>query len=450
MLRELTEVAERLRSEKKLPPTGYKPKHPNWIINLGPDAMHLEGRYTASDLRHFFAPDRQRSGKPSETNLKPYLLLDDARYALGKPESGKEEEARLLNRGFVQLLKETYQETGLSELRTILDFLRSPEVENVRRRVAARDLVAFRVEGRDPAESAEVQEYWTRHLSQELVREPAHCGVCGTLAPIVSTLPREVVILGQKCQITSFNLGAFRSFGRRQTSNAPLCFRCASDAVDALDYLTRTERNRRPLMNDPQARGLENQLAVFWLRWPVEVRTEETIYDLEALLGSPMGDGRAREGPPPEISQLQSLLALPWTGSDRALNVADNGFYLAVLSANKGRLVVREWFSIDLARLKENLGAFLGALRITNPWGTEATALPISALLGALEAADPGLTRGLLRTAYLGHRPPQGLRDSALRRFRIPKTLKDDKSLYHLAAVLKLVLTYGKEESKTL
>jgi len=203
-------------------------------------------------------------------------------------------------------------------------------------------------------------------------------------------------------------------------------------------------------MNDPQARGLESQLAIFWLQRPVEVRTEEAIYDLEALLGSPMGDGGAREGPPPEISQLQSLLALPWTGSDRALNVADNGFYLAVLSANKGRLVVREWFSIDLARLKENLEAFLGALRITNPWGTEATALPIPALLGALDLADPVLTRGLLRTAYLGHRPPRGLLESALRRFRIPKTLKNDKSLYRLAAVLKLVLTYGKEESKTL
>jgi CRISPR-associated protein Csd1 len=143
------------------------------------------------------------------------------------------------------------------------------------------------------------------------------------------------------------------------------------------------------------------------LRRPVEVRTEETVYDLETLLGTPLGDGRDREGPPAELSQLQATLALPWTGTARVLNVADNGFYLAVLSANKGRLVVREWFNVDLVRLRQNLAAFLGALRIENPWGTEDVSPPIPAILGVLKATDPDLTRGLLRTAYLGHRPPE-------------------------------------------
>ncbi len=35
------------------------------------------------------APIRQRSGQLSENNVKPYLLVDDARYVLGVPENNE-------------------------------------------------------------------------------------------------------------------------------------------------------------------------------------------------------------------------------------------------------------------------------------------------------------------------------------------------------------------------
>ena len=130
--------------------------------------------------------------------------------------------------------------------------------------------------------------------------------------------------------------------------------------------------------------------------------------------------------------------------------MADNGFYLTVLSANKGRLAVREWLNVDLERLKENLENFIQAVRITEPWGSEAVSFSIPTLLSALQVGDPNLTRGLLRAAYLGYPPPRGLLEGALRRFRVPKTLRDAYALHPLSSALKLTLTFGKEEAKTM
>ncbi len=451
MLRALVDAAERFRREGELPPTGYKPKVPKWIVNLEKGGPYLEGPYTQKEVRAFLTPDRQRSGTPSKKNLKPYLLSDDARYALGKAEPGKDEEARLLHEGFLALLEEAYRETGLLELAQLLAFLKSSDVEQIRERVGPRDLVQFRVEGKNLTEDGAVQAFWAEYLARELMaKNRAYCAICGKEGPVLRILPREVVVLGQKCQVSSFNRDAFTSFGKTQTENAPTCFACGSDAVDALDYLIRAERHRRALVSNPEASGLENQLAVFWLDRKVELSYEDQTYDLETLLGSVLDNAGGQTGPPTELSQLDSLLVVPWTARTSALNIDQSYFYLAVLSANKGRLVVREWFEASVGRLKENLRAFLEGQRIVGPLGEEPQVFPIPALLDALKAGDPNLTQDLLRAAYLGLRPREGLLGVALRRFRNPRVLQNPRALHPLAALLKLALTYGREEAKSM
>ncbi|MBC7294547.1 MAG: type I-C CRISPR-associated protein Cas8c/Csd1, partial [Thermoleophilia bacterium] len=174
-------------------------------------------------------------------------------------------------------------------------------------------------------------------------------GACGTRGMVVRILPREVVILGQKCQIASFNRTAFNSFGKQQNANAPLCFGCASSAVDALDYMARSERHHRVLVRKPKGNGLHDQLAVYWLKRAITSTYGGRTYDFEELLGALVHQEiGSQNGPPAEISQLEALLQTPWTGDEHALSVEGNSFHLAVLSANQGRLVVREWFSTSI------------------------------------------------------------------------------------------------------
>lgn len=450
MFRELVQLAGRLWNENKLPPTGYKPKSPKWIIELDEGTSFLEGPYTKGELRLFPSPDRQRSGKASKDNLKPYLLVDDARYALARAEPGKEAAAELLHRGFISLLKQAQQETGRTEFALITDFLGSKKVEGVRNQVEPRDLIAFRVKGMDLAEAQEVQNFWARYLEKELVSENiACCSVCGKDRPVIRLLPREVVVLGQKCQMASFNRGAFLSFGKEQTSNASLCFECASSAVDALDYLVRADLHHRALVVGTGGGGLGNLFAVFWLRSAVAVSFEGGTYHLEDLLGLILGKPSNQASPQPELSQVEALLATPWSAKEVSLNLDEERFYLAVLSTNKGRLIVREWLEASLAEVRSNLRSFLQATHIVSPWGDSARPLSIATLIQAVQASNPNLSRGLLRTAYLGRFPPTAILESAVRRLRIPTTLQDPRENWRsqaLVSVIKLCLFYGKKE----
>ncbi len=453
MLRELKEVFHRFRKEGALLPPAYKKKNVSWFIRLEEGKATLEGPYKGEEVEPIPAPDRQRSGKASESNLKPYLLVDDARYVLGFSEEGKEEEAALLHKGFKELTERAWCKTQSPQVKAVLDLLTSPELEDLRKEFAQRggkprDLLAFRVYGVQPTDLEEVQGFWAQHLAEEIQGSEGYCALCGKRGPVLRTFPREVVVLGQKCQLVSFNQKAFESFGKEQAANAPLCFTCASEVVDTLDYLIRSEHHSRVLYLEEKG-DLRNQLAVFWLSEKVEVPFDKPV-DLETLLGAVLsGALPLSPTPPADLSQLHELLATPWTGKAWPTNLDETRFYLAVLSANKGRLVVREWFVVPLARLKEALGRYLEDTRLVRPWGEASRPVPIGALVQALGDGNPGLVRGLVRTAYLGIAPPHAL-SLAIHLLRNPKILTPEERegwerLHALVAALKLWLFYGKE-----
>jgi len=447
MFRALIKAAGRFREEGNLPPTGYKPKTPKWIITLEDENAYIEGPYTSKEIHSVYAPDRQRSG----TKPEPFLLLDKAQYVFGIPEGSKADE---LHKKYISLLEEAAKETKEPSLYRILEFLQNPTIKGIEK-VKPGDLVVIRVElDCYPFELESVQKFWAEYLSRRLVaKHKAICSICGSQTNILRILPREIVVLGQKCQITSFNKSAFSSFGREQTANAPICFDCASKVIDALDYLIRSDQHRKRLWSNPKANTfLENQLAVFWLDKRVELLFGERTYDLEILLGQVLDNTEEQAGPPATLSQIKSLLDVPWSASETALNLDDRRFYLAVLSANKGRLVVREWLESNLRQIQVNLVKFLHATRIVSPWGDPPRAQSISTLLQATETPNPNLTRGLLRTAYSGYTPHSGLCEIAARRFRtlVSKQVKDRKKkevqLWALASAIKLSLFYNRKE----
>lgn len=454
LLGKLREAAQRFREEGSLPPTAYKPRQVDWFIHLRGQGVHLEGPYK-KELRPIFAPDRQRSGKPSKDNLKPYLLVDDARYVLGLPEEGKAEEAKLLHEGFKELVRKAWEAKGNQEVKAVLDFLESPGLDRIReefrkRGGKPRDVLAFKVNGHLVTDIQDVQDFWVEHLEEENRAKEGYCALCGRWGPVSRLLPREVVVLGQKCALISFNQKAFVSFGKEQTENAPLCFKCAAEVVDALNHLI--THHSEPLYVERDG-GLNNQLAVFWLSRKVEVPLQSGPVDLEKALAALMAGGDPKTSPlPPELSQLEALLQVPWTGKEWALNLDETGFHLAVLSANKGRLVVREWFATSLAPLRENLSRFLEATRLVLPEGEEIRPVPV----GALGQGNPSLVRGLLRTAYLGTKPPTAL-SLAVHALKNPKVLNPEKAekgeraelrarLHALVSALKVWLFYEERE----
>jgi len=480
MLHELVELATKLQNEKKLPPASYKPKSVTWVIDLSGDKPHLKGPFKKGEFREVLAPARQRSARVSPNNLKPYLLLDDARYVLGIPEDDKNDakmdEAKLMNEGFIRLLQEAYAKTGAGELAKILEFLNHPLPEAFRQKIKAKDTVTFQIDPEIlPFERPEMQRFWSEYLAKDLLSDnEAECSICGKKKAYVRYIPSPVYIpnLGQSCQLTSFNSSSFESMGKSQTKNAPICFSCATLTVDTLNYLLQESRHytvvlsneRDPLRLKEQKNkksnerdSLRSQIAVYWLKQSAKKDWNGIAVD-QQLLAAPIRnlifDEKAkRRVPPPELEQLRELVKVPKTGLEQALRLDEASFHMAILSANKGRLVVREWIHTSVSRLLNNLRQYLDAICIVHPRGEQDEIPPLPLILQAIEVSDANLVRQFLRTIYQGYAPPDHLLVVALQHFRLPQVLTDvaETQRYHaLASVLKLALTYGKEEAKTM
>jgi CRISPR-associated protein Csd1 len=389
-----------------------------------------------------------------------------------------------LHRGFLRLLSECKDATQDRDLAVILQFLNkcasggkwqetAPEdVVTKWEKIAPNDVVTFAVD-RDapelyPFERVPVQQFWVRHLEQEFVsRFQGQCACCGQADRLLQTLPQEVVLPGQKCQITSFNKDkdAFEHLGKEQTLNAPLCFICGLRAAQTLNYLLKSETHRVILARQNPRRGaqnpLRNQVAVFWLSRPEKAQIDAMEIDLEAALASCLDDEIPVAAA--HLTQMEHFLCSYETWREGGLYLSDNAFYLAVLSVNTGRLVVREWIETSLEALRHNLRAWYDAQRIIGPQGEAPRSFPVRRLVQGLyrdedaSEANPNFLRGLLRTAFTGLLPPHALMEAATQRFGILIRSKQDdnpqkraqrlRQLHALAATIKLVLNYGKGES---
>ncbi len=469
MLKDLVDLGERLLDEGSLIPPGYKiysdTSPIKWIIEVAPDGR-LASQPESVEITNKPRPGRDRPGKPSPTNLKPYVLVDEARYALGLPEDDKEEEAELLHGGFVSLLEDVYDKTQAPYLSPILTYLReSIDREELAQIIEPRDVVTFSVGDLPyPFERREMCRYWAQHISSECSAGVDGQGsVCGEHLGLLRTLPARVFILAEGCQISSFNWGAVRSFGREQTVNAQICAGCGLTAAQTLNHLLKNDQHFSIIARDDTggdgSNPLQNQIAVFWLKKKLDpVTIDDMEIDLlDLIVSAAKGERRSFEGVM-TLSLLHEVLERFWTGREIELLGGDNSFYLAVLSANKARLVIRDWFHTPLDSLLDSLDRYLQALRIVSPLGGDARAFSIPAINSALETSNPNIVRGLIRTAYAGHMVPAGCLENAVYRMRVQvhesdrnwNPWREGGELHILAAVIKLALTHGTEEAKTM
>ena len=470
MLRELIEAGARFEHEGKTAPVGYKRKAIQWIVDFmeTPDPAFIP---VDESTRLFAAPDRERSGRIAAANLKPYLLIDNALYVFGlKRGNETPEQRRMAHESYVSLLEEAGRYTGKLEFEKIVQYLKRRDRPALPKGLKPEHLVLFRFsDDNELSVDPDVRKFWKKSLVREYsTEEMASCSVCMEMKPILRTLPQKISILGQPCQVTSFNKTAFESFGKQQTANAPLCFDCVASALQGLQYLIADRRHQavlcRVATKGDREDPLRNELAVFWLREPT-VDTDEGAIDLEAALQSLLLDSpESAEGPAPELAHVDHLLRIPWRPSQAALNLRENKFYLAVFSANKARLVVREWITVAVEELRLALRRYLDAVKLIDPFGNGMEWTSVARLTTTIRNANPNIVRGLLRTAYQGFPPPNEVLQAAILRLRVPSTWdvvaaregegrqsRDARrGLLALVAGIKLVLTFRDKEFKQL
>ncbi|MBE3585478.1 MAG: type I-C CRISPR-associated protein Cas8c/Csd1 [Thermoanaerobacter sp.] len=484
MFKELVELGRDLEARGKLPPVGfYSYTEPiRWVVHIWPGPP-LKVWLEEVEL---YIP-RPFDGRTSAIRAHP--LADEAGYALGsvKQKKGLDKRVAEKHRVFRELLEKFLRSPLVSDpaLREaagwVAEVLEKGLVQDDSRfgEVQSKDWVSFVPEegplaGQHLFEHPEVRTFWVaeaRERSAQLDRQGrpinGECAVCGAFGPLLEKIPLKVKLFSA-APLHSFNADAFVSYfaGRDvfKQVHLGLCFACGDTASRAFNYLSKHPRHRKNLLRDKnKADSLANQIAVYWLKAPAPLQVGDRSIELEDLLaslGSLMVEERTQEkaqAPPADLAQLDRLLELPWKPGAAGLMLDAYAFYLGVLSPNVGRVALREWFSVSLEALKENLRHFLQALTLVSPRGDESRPVSIAALAEALDSPDPNLTRGLLRAAYLGYRPSDGLLARAVPRLRVLWTKgrrdrpdEERQRLEHiqaLTALLKLVISYGKEDA---
>jgi len=494
LLNALIESADRFADA--LLPVGYAERKVTWIVDVDPGGDAIIHKQSP---RRVIVGPAAVAGRTSAP--RPGFLIDRADYALGLPEAGIRKEGGKFDLN-LKLLAEAIE--TVPALKPIYDWLTTPNavaqaIAKVDRRqlpVKEEELVTFSLAGnvqRVP-DLPGVQAFWEAKEAERLAAPSKICAICGDNRPLSRIQPAKVILRGKiSAPLSSLNANAFCSGGHSSKSDrrAALCQSCASLAPQVLQSLIRydseDDREGKPrekfsgrhviwIVRD-EKRNTGNQFAVFWTkrRTPPADETEHDGPAVgEQLPRLAIGDfvDRPDEADLPAYAdQFRKLLKRPLAAGNGEKTLAVNEFYLAVLSASEGRLIVREWLEQDVEAMRRHVRRYLDALRILHPLECYVGFPPLPAMLAALQSpmssknrneekprlpqVEPDLMRKLLRCMFTGSPPPRALLTRAVRCFRVPDPPAEGEQRKRqqfrrmaLAAAMKLVLTYDHEQEQ--
>jgi CRISPR-associated protein Csd1 len=345
-----------------------------------------------------------RSPVNRNSGSHPLLAADDIAYVLGVGPWTKPEDLEKVTRhheAFAARILRAAAETNHEALLACARFYAHPlEVGNARAALAEvppGSYIALSVDG-PVIGRAPLQAWWRKHYEDASTErasvEVAECLISGAVGPVPPTHPKikHTAALGGQASgvsLMSFDKGAFRSYGWEQCANSPVSADRAMAYVLALNDLLKPGSAHR--------KDFEGVAFLFWLR-----DDEADGSDPFMIVVDPNPD------------QVKNLLDLNRPTRSLDADPDPNLFYMAAVSANGSRLILRSWVTETLPRIKANLRDWFENLRIV-PLGVEQRPAPppMWQLLQAIdrEGKPPaGRVVSLIRRALEGPRRPLGYR----------------------------------------
>lgn len=218
--------------------------------------------------------------------------------------------------------------------------------------------------------------------------------------------------------IVSFNLDAFRSYGKGQGDNAPVGKPAAFAYTTALNHLL--ERNSR------QRIQIGDASTVFWAEQP---------NDLETLVPDLFGEP-PKDDPDRGITALHALFSALDSGKFQVGDSADR-FHVLGLAPNAARISIRFWETAPALVLARRIGRHFDGLRVAHgPRDPEHLSifrlLTACAVQGKADNIPPNLGGDLIRTILADQPYPATLLGAAVQRCRAERQVT-----YPRAALIK-------------
>lgn len=479
----LTRLGMFADSSDAMPPPFHAWRSVRWMLDLRadgqPDGELVDLAVPDEPARRAgkreIVPNLQRSG----TAPQPMLACDDVKNALGWPAPARSgcpvpakdrERARRCHDVFTTLVRswadDHPRDHGAQALRAFLlnsgpEYLVRPD------KYTSSDLVAFRFEGEFIHRSVGARQYWTQVAAQRKERgTKGLCLVCGQEGRLVNSFPRQVTAglipaagfdpdsrSKNRPQPNSVALASMnkQSMGFElctQLTHSPICAACAEASVAALDHLLRSRDHTR---------RIGDTALTWWLLGaePGTIAPIHLVFDpddavIEALLAEDS------TGNSPDIQQLVktagTIIDSPKTGREPG-RVDTSAFCAAAVSANKTRLILRDWIDIPLPAAQRAVAKWFSDHSVIDPWTGRIHRFSLYRLTLAcgrwnrqqkvyLPLGDPGahrplwIQRELLAAALHASAPPVTIAHHLVQRLRADRRLDGPRR-----ALLKLLLT---------
>lgn len=320
----------------KFPPMGYKTKRVQWIVDVEESGLMI------SPVKNLMltVPDISRS-----SNTRPILLADKPDYVFGFSNNEKgEKRAKERQQSFINLLKAYVDKTGDVDVKLLIHHLESDLYIDDDFRIG--DFVVFRVNDEDFLhEKKSVIDFWGEYVSQSDGEDSSFtCMFCNENRPILRRHSINFTIGRDRTKVISANENAYESYGLKNSEISPTCFECEQKYGKALEYLLTRHKDRK-LFGGPHMYSLGGVTYVYWLR-----NREQLKGNLSTLVLP-----KDRQS----LSDMRNLLEQVFKGV--TIDPKVNNFCLLAVSANKARLVVREYVEDSAGRIKGRIEKFFEA-----------------------------------------------------------------------------------------
>lgn len=200
--------------------------------------------------------------------------------------------------------------------------------------------------------------------------------------------------------IVSFNLDAFRSFGKKQGHNAPVGKQAEFTYTTALNYLLASKRQRMQV---------GDASTVFWAKDPTDF---EEIF-ISCFEQPAKGEEAVK------YDKIRSLLSSVRSGVPA--EEERRPFYVLGLAPNASRISIRFWYAGNLKEIKERIARFFEEIELVRS-ARDPQFLSLLQLLsstateGKIDNLPPNVGGEFARAVLLGGRYPNSLLANAVRR----------------------------------
>jgi len=423
ILQELKKYYDRKAAdaESEIAPEGWEWKEISFVIVIDENGSFLrfedtrEGKGNKKRGKKFLVPMGIKKAAPVVANL----LWDTSNYVLGilsTENLDEKEKERKLSRlpaqmdAFFARVKNELPDTARKN--AILTFLSSIDLSLLKKSplwdevYSSKSNMTFRFDGENQlyCSTDEVKQ----HISGK-VNANANCGLClitgekDTVSRLHSPIKGVWGAQVAGANIVSFNLDAFRSFGKKQGANAPIGDGAMFAYTTALNSLLDRDSLQRVQIGDAST--------VFWS--DSQTQFEE---DFSFFFDPPKDD------PDAGTRKIKTLLDSPKTGGYLD-DTGTEGFFVLGLSPNASRLSVRYWWKGTVGEIAHNIRKHFQDLEIVKPSG-ESEYYSIYRLLVNIATQDdsknvpPNIAGDFMRSIIAGIPYPASLLQAALRRIK--------------------------------